>query len=504
MPGPRNAAKHGRGSEDGVHLRKRTCIAAGFVIRHHQILFFATLLFHAVNILASDETNYLKDGDSSFSRGDYTIAIRQYSSFIELSPSIPIGYSKRAAVFLQQKKFKEALNDLNKAVEVDPTFNQGYLNRGHLLRQSCRFDEAAKDFNKILESNPEHSGAKKELSQLIQVQTIFTEAVQAFDAGDDAKAEELFDKVIVVYSPECHKARLLRARILLKSKDYNAVAVEAGLALKHDETNLEALLLRGQAYFYLGDHDLALRHYQSGLRLDPEATELKKAYQKLKSLNKKTKSADEAFSKGKFRVAIDEYTEALAIAPDHNSHNEKLYLALCKASVKLGRGKDALKHCSSVLELNEESLEAFFQRGEAKLLLEDWEGAVADFKQAVERSPQDGGFRDGLHRAEKALKLSKRKDWYKVLGVDKSASAADIKKAYKKLALQWHPDKNADNQDEAAIKFREIAEAYEVLGDEEKRDRYDRGEDVEEQHMGGHPGEHFFHGPGGQTFSFHF
>lgn len=65
-------------------------------------------------------------------------------------------------------------------------------------------------------------------------------------------------------------------------------------------------------------------------------------------------------------------------------------------------------------------------------------------------------------RAEKQLKLSKRKDWYKILGVSKTASAAEIKRAYKKLALQWHPDKNVDNREEAENMFREIAAAYEV------------------------------------------
>lgn len=68
----------------------------------------------------------------------------------------------------------------------------------------------------------------------------------------------------------------------------------------------------------------------------------------------------------------------------------------------------------------------------------------------------------GLQKAEKLLKLSKRKDWYKILGVDRDADSATIKRAYKKLALQWHPDKNVGNQEEAEAKFREVAEAYEV------------------------------------------
>merc|ERR1711936_115995 len=64
--------------------------------------------------------------------------------------------------------------------------------------------------------------------------------------------------------------------------------------------------------------------------------------------------------------------------------------------------------------------------------------------------------------------------YYSLLEVPSNASAADINKAYRKLALKWHPDKNPDNQHEATVKFKEISEAYEVLSDEQKRKIYDR------------------------------
>lgn len=66
-----------------------------------------------------------------------------------------------------------------------------------------------------------------------------------------------------------------------------------------------------------------------------------------------------------------------------------------------------------------------------------------------------------------------KRDYYEVLGLDKSAEAAAIKKAYRKLALKYHPDRNPDDK-EAEEKFKEAAEAYEVLSDEQKRARYDR------------------------------
>ena len=81
-----------------------------------------------------------------------------------------------------------------------------------------------------------------------------------------------------------------------------------------------------------------------------------------------------------------------------------------------------------------------------------------------------------------------KRDYYEVLGVEKTASADDIKKAYRKLAMKYHPDRNPNNP-EAAEKFKEASEAYACLSDPEKRERYDRF---------GHDGSAF--GPGGFDF----
>lgn len=93
------------------------------------------------------------------------------------------------------------------------------------------------------------------------------------------------------------------------------------------------------------------------------------------------------------------------------------------------------------------------------------------------------------------------KDYYEILGVDRSATDKQIKKAFRKLALKYHPDRNKEK--DAEEKFKEIAQAYEILSDEEKRRKYDEfGEAAFEQ--GGQGGHHPFHDFNMHDFYRHF
>jgi DnaJ family protein B protein 4 len=113
------------------------------------------------------------------------------------------------------------------------------------------------------------------------------------------------------------------------------------------------------------------------------------------------------------------------------------------------------------------------------------------------------------------------KDYYTILGVNRNANDDELKKAYRKLALKWHPDKNPNNKEDAQKKFQEISEAYEVLSDKQKREIFDRygeeglkgmpqaGEGAEAGPggfpggAGGFQGFRGFPGGGGASFSFH-
>lgn len=114
-----------------------------------------------------------------------------------------------------------------------------------------------------------------------------------------------------------------------------------------------------------------------------------------------------------------------------------------------------------------------------------------------------------LQKAQALLKRSKQKDYYKVLGVSRDADDRTIKRAYRQMTRQYHPDKVASqgvSKEEAEKKMASINEAYEVLSDPELKARFDNGDDPNDpqsQGGGGHPFQgHPFGSGGGQHFFF--
>lgn len=94
----------------------------------------------------------------------------------------------------------------------------------------------------------------------------------------------------------------------------------------------------------------------------------------------------------------------------------------------------------------------------------NWEDALREYNAIKEANPSEPGIQKEIRNAELEMKKAKRKDYYKILGVEKDADDNQIKKAYRKLAIIHHPDKNPDDP-EAAERFEDVGEAYETLSD---------------------------------------
>lgn len=142
--------------------------------------------------------------------------------------------------------------------------------------------------------------------------------------------------------------------------------------------------------------------------------------------------------------------------------------------------KRAQAFCNQALEMYEHSLHGLLEKAHQQLENEDFEASVATLNLAKEHHPQAQQLPNLIQQAQIALKRSKTKDYYKVLGVANDADARQIKAAYRKLVKVHHPDKSMKSgisKEDAEKKMSSINEAYEVLSDPELRARFDRGDD---------------------------
>lgn len=168
-------------------------------------------------------------------------------------------------------------------------------------------------------------------------------------------------------------------------------------------------------------------------------------------------------------------------------------------------GKKTKQYCEEALSLDASSFFGLLYRGKSEMEREEFEDAVRTFEEASKLRPDKQDLaREQLNKAKVALKRSKTKDYYKVLGVAHDSDERQIKSAYRKLTKVHHPDKAAKqglSKEAAEKKMAAINEAYEVLSDPELRARFDRGDDPNDQESGrGHPGGHY---GGGSPFMFH-
>jgi len=190
--------------------------------------------------------------------------------------------------------------------------------------------------------------------------------------------------------------------------------------------------------------------------------------------------------------------------------------AACRAYVRLNNARRGERWCDALLAMEgaDGDPDGLVGKAEALLLKEDWEAAVRLLEKAFSAGGRtNGDIHARLNRAQKLLKQSRQKDYYKVLGVARDADAKTIKKAFRKAALTAHPDKGGSE-----AKMAVVNEAYEVLSKPELRQRFDNGDDPNDPmaQQGGHPftggfggGEHpfaqfFQQGAGGSEFKFHF
>ena len=435
-------------------------------------------------------------------------ALKLLNKIIKLEPDNHNNFYKRYRVHLRLKKQERALSDLESAVRVKPSFTSGWSQHAKLLLKLGRCVEADVSLQKALTINPNHKATIKLSPSITKCASGVRQADLFEQRGQWAQADAALTTALDAAnaSPDLF---LRRARIRLKLGKYFEVLADSGKVLKMDKNSLDALGIRAHAYYLLGDHEMAMRHQREGLRSDPGHKGIKAAYRRVKRIEKTFKRAEQHELEGRSSEAVEEFKECAAIDPTHNMFNKKAWSAACRViHEKLKDPSAARAACEHALRIDGNYLDALMYTAKTYDSEENWEESVRAWSVAHDAAGNgNAAVDDGLRRAQAALKQSKEKNYYQILGVRRDASKRDIKKAYRKLALEWHPDKWSKATDAeksvAEKKFHDIGEASEVLGDEEKRGKFDRGEEVfANQGGGGGGGNPFQHG--GQNFHFQF
>jgi len=327
------------------------------------------------------------------------------------------------------------------------------------------------------------------------------------------------------------KCTNIRALIIRQKYD-SALSTATNLLRWHKENN-EIVELRAIALFRNGSTDSAIKHLQQILRKDPDNKRTKILFKWFKKIGRSKDTANKAFKSNEWEKAVCLYSDLLLMDRSNLKFNCVIYSNRAAVYLKKKEWDNAYLDSSKAIDLDPCYIKAYGRRIQSLYGLERYDEAVGDAERALNLDPTSNDLKQQLRESKVELKKSKRKNYYKILGVHKDATEKDIKKAFRKMAIKWHPDKFAndteENRKKAEERFKEIGEAYEVLKDPKMKQRYDAGVDpdqlkggmpgfgmgggVDISHifdlLGGMQGGHHFHSQGGahpgpQNFTFRF
>uniref|UniRef100_A0AAY5K6J7 DnaJ homolog subfamily C member 7 n=1 Tax=Esox lucius TaxID=8010 RepID=A0AAY5K6J7_ESOLU len=423
--------------------------------------------------LEREAESFKEQGNAYYIKKDYSEAFEYYTKAIDMCPKNASYYGNRAATLMMLSRHRDALEDAQQAVRLDDTFMKGHLREGKCHLSLGNAMAARRCFRKVLELEPDNSQAQQEVKNADSVLEYEKMAEIGFEKRDFRMVVFCMDRALESASA-CHRFKVLKAECLAMLGRYPEAQSVASDILRMDSTNGDALYVRGLCLYYEDCIDKAVQFFVQALRMAPDHEKARLACRNAKALKAKKEDGNKAFKEGNFDEAYQLYSEALTIDPNNIKTNAKLFC---------NRGTVGSKY----------------------------EEAVRDYEK-VYQTEKTKEHKHLLKNAQLELKKSKRKDYYKVLGVDKNATEDEIKKAYRKRALMHHPDRHssasAEVQKEEEKKFKEVGEAFTVLSDPKKKSRYDSGQDLEDDagNMGDFDANNifkaFFGGGGGQGYTF--
>ncbi|XP_017791599.1 PREDICTED: dnaJ homolog subfamily C member 3 [Habropoda laboriosa] len=453
---------------------------------------------------------HLELGREFLVNGQLQDALSHYHAAVEGDPNNYLTYYKRGAVYLALGKAKFTILDLDKVLELKPDFTSARLQRGTVLLKQAQFDKAEADFRDVLAVEPHNTDALNALYKIAPTQEDLLMVDRLMRDGDYVAAAQQISRIIEV-CPWSAELRERRAECYEAFEDYVSAISDVRSTTKLQSDNTQGFFKLANLHYRVGQVEESLKEIRECLKLDPEHSKCFAFYKKVKEVAKLLTNAEESKNSSDYDKCIDPAQRVLKLEPNVANVQFIAHQLLCKCYTSKSEVSQALKSCQEALKIRKEAA-VYCDRAEAYLAAEMFDDAIRDFKEALEIDMSLQRARQGLLKAQQRQKLSESRDYYKILGVPRTASKRDIIKAYRKAAQKWHPDNFQEGEEKkrAEKRFIDIAAAKEVLTDDEKRAKFDQGEDPLDPESGKHqqgfnPFQefHHFHGSPFQ-FKFHF
>ncbi|EAS36736.3 DnaJ domain-containing protein [Coccidioides immitis RS] len=500
------------------------------ILRLQSVTFLLAIISTASNIQASEipldlpVSSLISTAKSHLANGSPRDALTYFDAAISRDPTNYLTIFQRGATYLSLGRSSKAIEDFDRVLKLRPGFEGALVQRARIRTKSADWVGAKRDL--------EAAGklGKAELEELEEAENAAILAEKAEKEGDWETCVSRAGVAILkagTYLP----LRRRRARCRFERGEIQEGINDLAHVLQISPSSVQPHLEISAMLFYsLADTERGIAQTRKCLHSDPDSKVCSRLFRREKQIFKSLQRVDKFLEQRKFSKAvellvgskeetglIDDVKEEVASARAdgyiHENAPDKLYADLiektCGAYREMNSKRKAKPFCFEALKLNPTSLHGLMSKAENEVDLGEYEAAIQTLGIANEHHPDSHAVRSLHQKAQMLLKRSKQKDYYKVLGVDREADDATIKRAYRKLTKQYHPDKvqsQGVSKEEAEKKMAAINEAYEVLSDSELRARFDRGDDPNNpEGRSEHPfqGSPFGPGGGGQQFFFH-
>ncbi|KAF1811186.1 TPR-like protein [Eremomyces bilateralis CBS 781.70] len=464
----------------------------------------------------------LESAKASFAAGEVQDSLIYYDVAIQRDPKDYVALFSRATTYLSLGRHSQALNDFDKILAIKPDFESVLVQRAKIRAREGHWESARKDYETL------GSKATQELAELNEAERAAKEAGIAAKKQDWETCVNSAGIAIQV-AGGVSELRRIRAQCRFERGETMEAIGDLQHMLQGGSESIEPHLQISATLFYgLGETDKGVAQVVKCLQSDPDSKPCMQMRRKEKAIVKQLKKVNDFVEKGRLSQAtallvgsqsedglIKQAEEEMAeyrssgIIPAKTNQGLRTTLVemTCEAYVNMNNMKKGAKYCDEVLAFNPTHLEALVAKAQKQMDEELWEPAIHTLNEAKQHHSQNHRVLEMLQKAQKAHKKSQQIDYYKILGVSQDANDREIKKAYRGLTKQFHPDKASAqgmSKEAAEKRMAEINGAYEILSDPELRARFDNGDDPNNpQQQQGAPFQGSpFGGPGGQQFFF--